>query len=77
MGIHPYLFVALGLAVVLAFALLGESFTLQQWLGAGLFAASVLLVRRDTGLQIADEETWWQSLFPEEGLNAVQRTSDE
>ncbi len=52
-------------AVTLAFALLGESFTPQQWLGAGVFVASVLLIRRDTGLQIADEETWWDSLFPE------------
>jgi len=52
-------------AVVLAFALLGESFTVQQWIGAGLFLVSVLLIRRDTGLQIADEDTWWLSLFPE------------
>lgn len=52
-------------AVSLAFLLLGESFTLQQWAGAALFLASVLLLRRDTGLQIADEETWWQSLFPD------------
>ncbi len=52
-------------AVVLAFVLLGESFTRQQWIGAALFVASVLLIRRDTGLQIADEETWWQRLFPE------------
>jgi drug/metabolite transporter (DMT)-like permease len=52
-------------AVVLAFALLGESFTPQQWIGAALFVASVLLIRRDTGLQMADEETWWQSLFPD------------
>lgn len=53
-------------AVVLAFALLGEHFAPQQWIGAGLFVASVLLIQRDTGLQIADEETWWQSLFPED-----------
>jgi drug/metabolite transporter (DMT)-like permease len=53
-------------AVVLAFALLGESFTPQQWIGAGLFLVSVLLIRRDTGLQIADEETWWRSLFPDD-----------
>jgi DME family drug/metabolite transporter len=52
-------------AVVLAFAVLGESFTALQWLGAGVFVVSVLLIRRDTGLQIADEETWWQSLFPD------------
>jgi drug/metabolite transporter (DMT)-like permease len=52
-------------AVVLAFAVLGESFTALQWLGAGVFVVSVLLIRRDTGLQIAGEETWWQSLFPD------------
>jgi drug/metabolite transporter (DMT)-like permease len=52
-------------AVVLSFALLGESFSTLQWLGAALFVFSVLLIQRDTGLQIADEETWWQSLFPE------------
>ena len=52
-------------AVVLAFALLGESFSAQQWIGACLFLVSVLLIRRDTGLQIADEDTWWLSLFPE------------
>jgi drug/metabolite transporter (DMT)-like permease len=52
-------------AVLLAFVLLGESFTIVQWIGAVTFAASVLLIRRDTGLQIADEDTWWQSLFPE------------
>jgi drug/metabolite transporter (DMT)-like permease len=52
-------------AVVLALMLLGESFTVQQWIGAGLFLVSVLLIRRDTGLQIADEDTWWLSLFPE------------
>ena len=53
------------LPVVLAFLLLSESFTVQQWIGAGLFLVSVLLIRRDTGLQIADEDTWWLSLFPE------------
>ncbi len=53
-------------AVVVAFFLLGESFSLQQWIGAALFGASVLLIRRDTGLQIADEETWWQRLLAEE-----------
>ena len=53
-------------AVVVAFFLLGESFTLQQWIGAALFAASVLLIRRDTGLQVTDEETWWQDLTAEE-----------
>ncbi len=64
-------------AVVLAFVVLGESFTLQQWIGAGLFAASVLLIQRDTGLQVADEETWWQSLFPEAPMegDGTQRAS--
>ncbi len=52
-------------ALAFAFILLGERFTAQQWLGAGLFLISVLLIGRDTSLQIADEETWWQSLFPE------------
>jgi drug/metabolite transporter (DMT)-like permease len=52
-------------AVSLAFLLLGESFNVQQWAGAALFLTSVPLLRRDTGLQIADEETWWQSLFPD------------
>ena len=52
-------------AVALALILLGESFTLMQWIGAGVFAISVLLIRRDTGLQIADEDTWWNSLFPD------------
>ena len=53
------------MAVLMSFLLLGESFTPQQWAGAALFMVSVLLIRRDTGLQIADEETWWNSLFPE------------
>ncbi len=52
-------------AVALAFVLLGESFTVQQWIGGCLFLVSVLLIRRDTGMQIADEDTWWLSLFPE------------
>jgi drug/metabolite transporter (DMT)-like permease len=52
-------------AVILAFVLLGESFTPQQWVGVAVFAASMLLIRRDMGLQVADEEAWWQSLFPE------------
>jgi drug/metabolite transporter (DMT)-like permease len=55
-------------AVALAFALLGESFTAQQWIGVGLFVVSALLIWRDTGVQIADEDTWWQSLFPEEAV---------
>jgi hypothetical protein len=37
----------------------------MQWIGAGVFVASVWLIRRDTGLQIADENTWWDSLFPD------------
>jgi drug/metabolite transporter (DMT)-like permease len=53
-------------AVTVAFAVLGESFTLQQWLGSGVFVVSVLLISRDTSLQIADEESWWKSLFPED-----------
>lgn len=53
-------------AVTLAFVLFGESFSPQQWVGAGLFVVSILLIGRDTGLQIADEETWWLSLFPDE-----------
>jgi hypothetical protein len=39
----------------------------MQWIGAGLFVVSVLLIARDTSVQIADEETWWQSLFPDPG----------
>ena len=54
-------------SVALAFVLLGERFTFQQWIGAVLFLVSVLLIRRDTGLQIADEESWWYRLFPKDG----------
>jgi drug/metabolite transporter (DMT)-like permease len=50
----------------MAILFLGESLTPQQWLGAALFAVNVLLIRRDTGLQIADEDTWWDTLFPED-----------
>lgn len=53
-------------ALTFAFLLLEERFTVQQWVGAGLFLISVLLIGRDTGLQIADEESWWRSLFPDE-----------
>jgi drug/metabolite transporter (DMT)-like permease len=53
-------------AVALAFLFLGERFTTQQWAGAALFAVSVLLIRRDTGMQLADEQDWWESLFPED-----------
>jgi drug/metabolite transporter (DMT)-like permease len=53
-------------AVGAAFALLGETFSLQQWIGAGMFVVSVLLISRDTSMQITDEESWWQSLFPDE-----------
>jgi drug/metabolite transporter (DMT)-like permease len=63
-------------AVVLSFVVLGESFTALQWLGAGLFMISVLLVQRDTGLQIADEETWWQSLFPETAMEDDDLAAD-
>lgn len=51
--------------MALAFAFLGESFTWQQWIGVAIFVFSVLLIGRDTSLQMADEETWWQNLFPE------------
>ncbi len=51
-------------AVALAFVFLGESFSPQQWVGATLFLVSVILIRRDTGLQIAGEEDWWHDLFP-------------
>ncbi|MBN1661303.1 MAG: DMT family transporter [Anaerolineae bacterium] len=54
-------------AVALAFLFLGERFTLQQWVGAAVFAISVLLIRRDTGMQIAGEDDWWESLFPQDG----------
>jgi drug/metabolite transporter (DMT)-like permease len=63
-------------AVVLAFALLGESFTAQQWIGVCLFLVSILLIRRDTGLQIADEDTWWLSLFPEAAVEGEGRPVD-
>jgi drug/metabolite transporter (DMT)-like permease len=53
-------------AVGAAFALFGETFSVQQWIGVGMFVASVLLISRDTSLQITDEESWWQSLFPDE-----------
>ncbi len=53
-------------AVIVAFIFFDESFTIQQWAGAVLFVVSVLLISRDTSLQIADEESWWYSLFPEE-----------
>jgi len=52
-------------AVTAAFLLLSESFTAQQWLGAILFVVSILLIGRDTGLEVADEEAWWRSLFPD------------
>ncbi len=52
-------------AVAAAFLLLGESFTIQQWIGAALFAVSIFLIGRDTGLEVADEETWWRTLFPD------------
>jgi drug/metabolite transporter (DMT)-like permease len=52
-------------AVAAAFLWLGESFTVQQWIGAGLFAVSILLIGRDTGVEVADEEAWWRTLFPD------------
>ena len=51
-------------AVSLAFLLLGERFAPQQWVGAALFIISVLLIRRDTGVQIAGEESGWAGLNP-------------
>jgi drug/metabolite transporter (DMT)-like permease len=63
-------------AVGVAFVLFGESFTPQQWIGATLFVFSVLLISRDTNLQIADEETWWQSLFPDESLEEMSDIVD-
>jgi drug/metabolite transporter (DMT)-like permease len=65
-------------AVALAFVFLAESFTPLQWIGAAMFVASVLLISRDTSVQIADEETWWQSLFPEpaQANPASQRSED-
>jgi drug/metabolite transporter (DMT)-like permease len=63
-------------AVALAFVVLGESFTAQQWVGACLFLVSVLLIRRDTGLQIADEDTWWLSLFPETAAESDGQPAD-
>jgi drug/metabolite transporter (DMT)-like permease len=56
-------------AVGVAFALFGETFSTQQWIGAVLFVGSVLLISRDTSLQITDEEGWLQSLFPDEPLD--------
>jgi drug/metabolite transporter (DMT)-like permease len=63
-------------AVVLSFVVLGENFTLLQWLGATLFVISVLLIQRDTGLQMADEDTWWQSLFPETEVEGDDLAAD-
>jgi drug/metabolite transporter (DMT)-like permease len=66
-------------AVAAAFVLLGERFTLQQWLGAAVFMVSVLLISRDTGLQVTDEEAWWRSLFPtpSEGESPDRGTPDD
>jgi len=52
-------------AVAAAFLLLGESFTVQQWIGAAVFTVSILLIGRDTGLEVADEQAWWRTLFPD------------
>jgi drug/metabolite transporter (DMT)-like permease len=62
-------------AVGVAFALFGEKFSAQQWIGALLFVVSVLLISRDTSLQITDEESWWQSLFPDEPEDEKDRPS--
>jgi drug/metabolite transporter (DMT)-like permease len=50
-------------AVSLAFLLLGERFAPQQWLGAALFAISVLLIHRDTGVQMGGEEGTWPDIY--------------
>jgi drug/metabolite transporter (DMT)-like permease len=63
-------------AVTLAFMLLGESFTAQQWLGAALFAVSVLLIRRDTGLQVIDEEAWWDNLLTSPKVGGSKEAAD-
>ena len=52
-------------ALFFSFVFLSESFSLMQWFGTAIFVVSVLLIARDTSVQMADEETWWQSLFPE------------
>ena len=44
--------------VLCALALLGESLTLVQWLGAGLLAASVLLVARERQLEPPPARPW-------------------
>jgi drug/metabolite transporter (DMT)-like permease len=51
-------------AVSLAFLLLGERFAPQQWLGAALFVVSVLLIQRDSGIEIAGEQSGWAGLYP-------------
>lgn len=58
-------------ALTCAFMWLGEQFTWMQWFGAGLFGTSVLLISRDTSLQMADEEIWWQNLFLERSSEQV------
>lgn len=53
-------------AVVTAFLVLGDRLTPQQWIGAGLFTVSLVLVSRDTDLSAIDTQAeWWDSLFPE------------
>jgi drug/metabolite transporter (DMT)-like permease len=64
-------------ATTLAFAIFGESFTPTQWIGAGTFAISVLLIARDTSVQITDEETWWQSLFPDNPMIEADEAREE
>jgi drug/metabolite transporter (DMT)-like permease len=63
-------------AVVTAFLVLGDRLTSQQWVGAGLFALSLMLVSRDTDLQATDAQTeWWDSLFSESPTQPDQDTA--
>lgn len=40
--------------LVLAFLILGERFTLVQWLGGGLLGISLILMTRDSGMRLAE-----------------------
>ncbi len=53
-------------AVLTAFLFLGDRLTLQQWIGAGVFAVSLVLISRDTDLHVSDAQAdWWDRLFPD------------